>query len=526
MINSVSVIRNTVIQFITVFIVTCLLSELAGADPSPRRPLVFIPGIIGSELWSGEDRLWGGINDIRHLDRLQIIDGPRDTLPLQTCSEKDRKDPSRLNLCGTIESFAILPPFNAEQYGPLFEFLKSLGYKRSGPDRNLFVFSYDWRRSNFETAKALSSYLEEEGLAGKPFDILAHSMGGLVALLYTRQYDEPRNGETCETIGKCRVQTVVTLGTPFFGSMSTVETADVGWGQPWNWIAGGRDTITKTVLSWPSIYELLPTYENCCYSVSSSGKMQPLDLTRFDDWKLLPFANGLPNETDRKIRVSLKRTLEIKGLAHRGFPKHIVSRSGACDSTGNRFFPVAGDHYETPGILLLKDGQLSFKYLKGDETVLLRSAAMGDVGRSSVSFVSHRKIFADPHIQAQLRRIFFRCELNINDYGSEMLEIELELRNGGGHVVVPIYSVGAHFAPSVSQVGQATNAVIELDLETFDEVVPPIPTLKITLDGALLYSGPAKPTQKAIPLEFQENSFHVRVAANNSKPTRCRCRRD
>lgn len=74
---------------------------------------------------------------------------------------------------------------------------------------NLFPFAYDWRKSNVETAKLLKDKIDEAKQKGKTprVDVVAHSMGGLVA----RQYIESDEYEN-------DVQHLITLGTPHQGS--------------------------------------------------------------------------------------------------------------------------------------------------------------------------------------------------------------------------------------------------------------------------------------------------------------------
>ncbi len=480
------------IRILLLVIAPALYCASASAQSSliPARPLVFIPGIIGSQLWSGDERVWGGLNDIVHINRLLISGNIRESAPLSTCSSKEIKNISVRSSCGAVDNFTILPPFAVDQYSTLFDYLETIGYHRSGPKKNLYIFSYDWRQSNFETARLFKLFIEsQDRLAGIQFDILAHSMGGLVALIYTNRYDAPKEGQTCRTNNTiCRVQTVITLGTPFFGSMSAIRTADVGWGDPWNWIAGGKNTVAKTILSWPSLYELLPTYDRCCYTADADGKLRALNVARFEDWRMLPFASVSPlSELD--IREALTGALQIKALAENGFPPYLISRAGPCDTTGNRVYTVAGDHYPTPATFVLANGQLVYSDRRGDETVLLRSAAMGDVGRSSVSFVSHRKIFADRNIQSQLRRILLRCDLNFEDYSLDALSIELELSRGGQSVAAPIYTIGVRLNPDVPQAGQSVHAVANLDVETFQDVIPPAAELTISANNKILYYG-------------------------------------
>lgn len=180
--------------------------SLAGTDgyaqpapkPKPSRPLVFLPGIAGSELWINGRRAWGSVGAMRHLEDLRIPNGPTATEPAPTCDPANQ-DVRYRQSCGPINELVILGPMKYDQYEPLFKYLETLGYSRFGTDRNVFVFAYDWRRSNFDTAAQLDAFLRNTpGLAGKEIDILAHSMGGLVTLIYAHQFDAPKTAD-----GKC-----------------------------------------------------------------------------------------------------------------------------------------------------------------------------------------------------------------------------------------------------------------------------------------------------------------------------------
>jgi pimeloyl-ACP methyl ester carboxylesterase len=192
---------------------------------------------------------WGSANGLVHLEDLRIPDGPRSVPPAPTC-DPNNADARYRTSCGTIDQFVVLGPFKADVYGPLYAYLETLGYTRFGPERNLFIFSYDWRRSNFDTAAELNTFVTNTPeLAGKEFDILAHSMGGLVSLIYASRYDAPTSPATCDFPRTCRVKTVLTMGTPFWGSVSAVSTPVLGWGWLSRRLIGGSDAIARTVLS-------------------------------------------------------------------------------------------------------------------------------------------------------------------------------------------------------------------------------------------------------------------------------------
>jgi pimeloyl-ACP methyl ester carboxylesterase len=460
-----------VTRFLAAVLLAVISSATANIDnanaqggPKPKRPLVFIPGIIGSELWSGKERLWGGLGDLLHFDKLAIEGGPRDVEPLNTCSDADLHDESKSQTCGPVEAFSTLPPFAIDQYASFFQLLEGLGYIRSGPNKNLYVFAYDWRRSNFQSAADLKRFVDQQsGLAGKEFDVLAHSMGGLVAFLFIHKYDAPPNDANC-TPGLCRVQTVVTLGTPFWGSMSTIATIDGGWGQPWNWVVGGLPAIRKTVLSWPSIYEMLPTDDDCCVAEAPGKPASKLDLLRYEDFHELPFAVGDDAPQAELIKAALVRAAELKKLVRSGFPPYIANRPGPCDTTGQRYFAITGDHYDTFGALALRDGQLRLDPRRGDDTVVVRSSNRGNVAQAFVSFTRHRQLFTDDHVTDNIRNILLRCDLGVKNFGAPNLSVRLQPAAGGPFITAPVYSVAVLVQPELLRAGEIGKISVKLDL--------------------------------------------------------------
>ena len=108
------------------------------------------------------------------------------------------------------DHWKIDPIFHS--YDNLLEALISAGYKEpfaSTEPGNLFTFPYDWRQSNTTTAELLKEKIAEVKKAtGKnKVDIVAHSMGGLVA----RQYIESDDYQN--DVGK-----MIFVGTPHLGS--------------------------------------------------------------------------------------------------------------------------------------------------------------------------------------------------------------------------------------------------------------------------------------------------------------------
>ncbi|MGP0591074.1 DUF7379 domain-containing protein [Nitrospira sp. T9] len=152
--------------------------------PGLSQPVVYVlPGIMGSELNVGKDRVW--------VDMWDLAMGGLKKLKL------------------TAENVVVGKPI-ASGYKDLVRFLAH--------SHEVKPFAYDWRKSLLETAQLLRKSLEEtlEKLEGKqPVRIVAHSMGGLVVRVMLAT-PEGKNvwDRMCEHPGA----RFIMLGTPNGGS--------------------------------------------------------------------------------------------------------------------------------------------------------------------------------------------------------------------------------------------------------------------------------------------------------------------
>ncbi|MDD3487494.1 MAG: alpha/beta hydrolase [Candidatus Moranbacteria bacterium] len=103
-------------------------------------------------------------------------------------------------------------------YDNLIATLEKNGYEEQ---KNLFEFPYEWRDSNVQTAQKLKEKIDEvKDQTGRPrVDLVAHSMGGLVARYYIE-------GDGYED----DVDQLITLGTPHKGSPKSYLTWEAGEG--------------------------------------------------------------------------------------------------------------------------------------------------------------------------------------------------------------------------------------------------------------------------------------------------------
>jgi pimeloyl-ACP methyl ester carboxylesterase len=344
------------------------------ASAAPDRPLVFVPGILGSRLIDREGKVvWGEINSLYNFGRLEI--GPEGPV-------------LALKSGGLMQNINVLGPFwTIHGYDALIEQLHELGYVEG---TNFFVFAYDWRQSNFDTARELDSFVKSTpALSATKFDIIAHSMGGMVTKIWC-----------LEQGGAQRVHKVIYMGTPFQGSMNAFATLSEGWGPLVNVVAGGIDAIRRVALSFPSLYELFPTYDHCC-RVGTPQKFTYLNVLNPTAWR---DRDWLPAE----YRATGPRATAFdKGLANAQRVGNLM-RNPAPSIEEVKF---AGDVVATRLWLYVDAAEQSWRHWsfstsRGDGTVPVWSANndFETEAGSNPTFAEHATIFEDRGLANKVAR--------------------------------------------------------------------------------------------------------------------------
>lgn len=138
----------------------------------------------------------------------------------------------------------------------------------NGFEDSLYLFSYDWRLDNVSNARLLIKRVEELKLKLKKpnlkFDIVAHSMGGIISR-YAAMYGDAdlptgKRKAVPTWAGAKDFDKIILMGTPNEGSALTISSLLNGFS-----IGGLRlqlplvqDTSKFTVFTIPSTYQLLP----------------------------------------------------------------------------------------------------------------------------------------------------------------------------------------------------------------------------------------------------------------------------
>jgi pimeloyl-ACP methyl ester carboxylesterase len=337
----------------------------AAQDDGPKRPLIFIPGIFGSKLCRDGDPnqlLWGSVSAFA-------------SFPLLKMKPDGVTSDVRVEPCGEIDQFVYFGPLGQDVYRHFLTVLDSNGYKRG---KNLFVFSYDWRLSNLKNIERLERDLEtfahsaSLGADGQ-FDVVGHSMGGLLATLLANR-------------GNRRVARVITVSTPFLGSANLFNSLETGWG----WVQRryvSMDQVRQIALTFPSIYELLPVYDYCC-ALGRPGQSSALKV--LDDLNKIQWFRSVPADDLNSYVASAKKVHAAVDAAPRISVAHLY---GVQQRTPEQIY-FAPDPNASPDALIA-DTNMSWR---GDGTVMDFSASPGnDLDRLPGGF-SHDRIMSDERI--------------------------------------------------------------------------------------------------------------------------------
>jgi pimeloyl-ACP methyl ester carboxylesterase len=263
----------------------------AGArERKGKRPVIVIPGILGSRIVNRKtgEVVWPSL--LR-----SSVDGL--SLPTTPDLAANRDDLVAARIVETAKFAKIAPEVYV--YHHLLRALEEFGGYREGDwdnpppegDRDTYyVFAYDWRRDNVESARLLVRRIQALKLRlGRPdlrFNIVAHSMGGLVAR-YAAMYgdrDLPAEGAEArpDWAGASFVNKIFMFGTPNAGSMEALATLLEGYSVT----EGLRRRVRllnklsrEDVMTAPSIYQLLP---HRAQARVLDENLRPLNLDLYD----------------------------------------------------------------------------------------------------------------------------------------------------------------------------------------------------------------------------------------------------
>lgn len=371
------------VSLLSVFAMTAALSGcITQARPDLKRlyahsqtsedqpPVILIPGILGTRLADeNNNEIWVGSTA-----KLLTASYPELALPITDAPE----DARYLNLHPTRITDKMA---GRDFYASIENVLEQAGgYQRvqagepvAAGRRVYYEFAYDWRQDNVISARKLGQLIEQirkdHANPTLKVDIIAHSMGGLIARYYLRYGDKDILSErdfTPSYAGETTVRRVALLGTPNLGSVGPLQA----------FISGKKLALgslhAEVLATFPSVYQLFPHPVNN-WIIGGDGKTLDRDLFDIDIWRRFQWsifdpavkARILANYTDAKqgeaYYQALEKDFEIKLERARTF---VWSLSVSLKRSPWDIRVFGGDCTLTPARILVEE-------VKGDSVVRL-----------------------------------------------------------------------------------------------------------------------------------------------------------
>lgn len=410
-----------------------------------RNPVILIPGILGSRLkdTATDTLVWGAFTgefaDPNHPAGARMAALPMtEGAPLRELDDEVQPD-------GALEEMRVRflgLPIQLDAYVDILRSLGIGGYRdESGSLGEIdygeehftcFQFDYDWRRDNVENAQRLHAFIEERRAYVQEeyrrrygvedydvqFDIVAHSMGGLLTRYFLRYgaADLPADGAVPDITwaGAEHVERAILVGTPSAGSAQAV----------WDLVQGKKTSpITPTyppavIGTFPALYQLMPRDRHDALVAAADTTQSVEGLYDVDFWVAQQW--GLADPSQREVLEALLPAVDNPATRYRIAVEHLrksLDRAAhfnrALDTPADRpdgldLLLMAGDAEETLAQLAVdrRTGTLTRHRMKAGDGTVLRSSALMDerVGGSWSSFLnspidwSHVTFFFAGHV--------------------------------------------------------------------------------------------------------------------------------
>lgn len=217
---------------------TFLVKAIAHAKN--RIPIIFLPGVAGSEL-----QVQGNVVNTQVWPLARTAERAKMALLDDGITSATGDTIIANDIIRRIQvAFGAIA--NENVYDGFMTFLKSQGYIEG---KTLFAFPYDWRKDNrphlTELDRKINEAIEKSGQSR--VILIAHSMGGLIARAYILS-DVKR---------AAKIDSLITIGTPYWGSPKPFYALANGY-------TFGNTTVSQNLMkqlmqNWPAAYQLVLT---------------------------------------------------------------------------------------------------------------------------------------------------------------------------------------------------------------------------------------------------------------------------
>jgi pimeloyl-ACP methyl ester carboxylesterase len=314
-------------------------------------PIVFLPGMLGSDMVCDPRELWPHFPD----PRFDLM-----TLAWNGVDNGENGDNDNDKLCSSIVSASGYIVDEGYGYADTIKFLDGL-------PPSVEYHGYDWRKSPLLAVPGLDARVDEL-LARTGADkvvLMAHSMGGLVARAYVDAHPS-------------KVDRVVTLGTPYLGAPKTWLALARGRTAPkWNFLdnvilrAHGRARLQLFSRTSTGAFYLYPSERY----VSSVAR-----------WLAVPDVEGGALLDEQQVLEAVRIYHGNETLLQEAYDVHAtlleVYPEGDVD-----WQMIVGSGVETLRRIHEAGRKPRYVYGNGDGTVPNESAAMGDADPTAVHYV-------------------------------------------------------------------------------------------------------------------------------------------
>ncbi len=282
-----------------------------------RNPIIIVHGFLGSNMIDKKTKqnLWG---EFKGMDGFIISNEKMRALAIpmkigKPLSELD-DDTVPNGMLDTVTVRIMGVSFQENVYLNLVNILQGGGFQAEGfplaPGRTyntLFQFSYDWRRDLQWNAAKLHDFVLEKrkyvqeqyrvmyGLKDYDvqFDLIGHSMGGLLSRYYLRfgNADLPPEGQKPDMAwaGSKYVDRLFVLGTPNAGYLDTILEMQRGTEAP---------PFPPAMLgTWPTYYQMMPV-PSARSVVYADDPKQAVDMFDVNVWVKMKWGLADPRQTE------------------------------------------------------------------------------------------------------------------------------------------------------------------------------------------------------------------------------------